>query len=52
MVLHDVAWGLLSIGGSYSGAFLRTMPVGGHGVVNAAAGATESIALEIEELEI
>ncbi len=51
MVPHEVAWGLLCVGGSYGGAYLRTMPAGGLGVVNAASGATESIALEIEELE-
>lgn len=51
MVPHEVAWGLFCIAGNYSGAYLRTMPIGGLGVVNAASGATESIALEVEELE-
>jgi hypothetical protein len=44
---HDVAWGLLIIGGTMAASFGRMMPRGGDGVVNSAQGATETIALEL-----
>ncbi|MDY7093410.1 MAG: hypothetical protein SX243_10615 [Acidobacteriota bacterium] len=40
--LHDVVWGFFQFGRRYGGGFLRMLPRGGYGVVNAARGATES----------
>lgn len=39
---HDVVWGFFQFGRRYGGGFLRMLPRGGFGVVNAARGATES----------
>ncbi|MCB1054969.1 MAG: hypothetical protein KDD11_05585 [Acidobacteria bacterium] len=39
---HDVVWGFFQFGQRYGGGFLRMLPHGGYGVVNAARGATES----------
>jgi hypothetical protein len=45
--LHDVVWGLFSIGEDYGGGFLRMMPTGGTGVINACQGAVRGLFLEV-----
>lgn len=45
---HDLIWGLFAFGPRYGGGFLRMMPRGGDGVINASRGATEGFLLEIE----
>lgn len=45
---QDLAWGFVTVNGSFEGAYLRMMPVGAGGIVNAAQGASEGVALEIE----
>ena len=44
--LHDVVWGLFVCGDTYGGGFLRMVPHGRAGVINAAQGATEGILFE------
>ncbi len=46
---HDVVWGFFAFGRRYGGGFLRMLPKGEHGVVNAARGATESPIFIAEE---
>lgn len=43
---HDVVWGLFAFGEIYGGGFLRMMPSGRGGVINAARGASESVIFE------
>lgn len=45
--LHDVVWGLFVCGEAYGGGFLRMVPRGQAGVINAAQGATEGILFEV-----
>jgi hypothetical protein len=44
---HDVVWGLFVFGDSLSGGFLRMLPKGSPGVINAARGATEGVIVEV-----
>ena len=46
--VHDVVWGAFVFGETPSGGFLRMMPRGGSGVINAARGATEGVILEVD----
>lgn len=48
---HEVVWGLFAFGDRYGGGFLRMMPQGGSGVVNASRGADDGAFLVVEELE-
>ncbi len=45
---HDLVWGLFAYGDTYGGTFLRMLPGGGHGVINAAQGASPAITLDVE----
>lgn len=45
---HDLVWGLFVFGDTPAGGFLRMMPQGGEGVVNAARGASEGVVLEVD----
>lgn len=47
--LHDVVWGLFACGDTYGGGFLRMVPHGQAGVINAAQGATEGILFEVND---
>lgn len=44
---HDVVWGFFVFGRSFSGGFLRMLPSGAPGVINAARGATEGVIVEV-----
>jgi hypothetical protein len=46
--LHDVVWGIFVCGDTYGGGFLRMVPQGQAGVINAAQGATEGILFEVK----
>jgi hypothetical protein len=46
-VPQDVVWGIFRIGSRYGGGFLRMMPRGQHGVINAARGADEGVLFEV-----
>ncbi len=48
-VPHEVVWGLFAFGDRYGGGFLRMMPQGGSGVVNASRGADDGAFLVVEE---
>ena len=45
---HDLVWGLFAYGDTYGGTFLRMLPHGSHGVINAAQGAAPAITLDVE----
>jgi hypothetical protein len=45
---HDLVWGFFAFGDVYGGGFLRMMPKGGSGVVNAAQGASEGVIMETQ----
>lgn len=40
---HDVVWGLFVFGETFAGSFLRLLPSGVQGIINAAQGADESV---------
>lgn len=48
---HEVVWGLFAFGERYGGGFLRMLPQGRSGVVNASRGADDGAFLVVEELE-
>lgn len=45
---HDLVWGVFVFGRKPGGGFLRMLPKGGPGVVNAARGASEGVVLEVD----
>lgn len=45
---HDMVWGLFVFGETPAGGFLRMMPQGGQGVINAARGASEGVLFEVD----
>jgi uncharacterized circularly permuted ATP-grasp superfamily protein len=45
---HDLVWGVFVFGRKPGGCFLRMLPKGGPGVVNAARGASEGVVLEVD----
>jgi hypothetical protein len=47
---HEVVWGIFSFGDRYGGGFLRVLPQGGSGIVNASRGADDGIFLVVDEL--
>ena len=46
---HDLVWGFFVFGDNYAGTFLRMLPKGGSGVVNAALGAVEGAIIEVDD---
>lgn len=48
---HDVIWGLFAFGDRYGGGYLRLMPQGGSGVVNAAQGADHGLYLVVDSYD-
>lgn len=47
---HEVVWGIFAFGERYGGGFLRVLPRGRSGIVNASRGADDGLFLVVDEL--